>query len=268
MVAIGNLKKDIVKKNTGLSSRMLDLLLKFFNKNGNSKDEKTGIKWTEHELYAWARETKNSREFREHVIELDVYTEDILREQYELYNEYCGKINMLNKVMKKRSLSSNSIRRDNFPSAVSENIAKFAIIRKYGKKHLPTWQCDGDLESLEHGRLEVKGFSSTGPISFGPTEKWDIIYFVDCRSQEFIVYELRLPNTDSVWRRLRLSACQTFDDQCVQGKRPRHAFDGIKKQLRKFEHPLKIIFKGTLDQLFEKSTPTQLKKPLRKQPRR
>jgi len=62
---------------------------------------------------------------------------------------------------------------DNFPSHISENIVKFALFKKYNI--MPNWDTKtGDLD-LFNLKIEVKGFSSTGPSSFGPTEEWDIL---------------------------------------------------------------------------------------------
>ena len=99
-------------------------------------------------------------------------------------------------------------RRDNFPSAISENVCKYAIIEKYGL--YPTWNTDkGDLQlCIPCLQIEVKGFMSDGPTSFGPGENWDFIYFVDCKdfvSKKFKVYEVRLSNKSESWRKIKIS---------------------------------------------------------------
>lgn len=99
-------------------------------------------------------------------------------------------------------------RRDNFPSHISENICKFAFIKKYGL--YPSWNTNkGDLQLfIPRLQIEVKGFMSDGPTSFGPTENWDFIYFVDCKnfvSKKFKVYEVRLSNKCETWRKIIIS---------------------------------------------------------------
>jgi len=101
-------------------------------------------------------------------------------------------------------------RNDNFPSHISENICKFAICKKYNI--MPTWNTSkGDLQIVADNKvikqLEVKGFMSDGPSSFGPTEKWDYLYFVDCKkfeTREFKVYEINLSNNCDIWKKIKI----------------------------------------------------------------
>ena len=76
-------------------------------------------------------------------------------------------------------LSEKKRRNENLPSDISENIAKFAIAKKYGV--MPCWDTDkGDvvINKLDlFKQIEVKGFMSDGPSSFGPKEMWDLLYF-------------------------------------------------------------------------------------------
>ena len=49
---------------------------------------------------------------------------------------------------------------------------------------------------------------SDGPTSFGPSESWDYIYFVDCMDFEnmnFKVYEIRLSNIHHTWKNIKIS---------------------------------------------------------------
>lgn len=116
-------------------------------------------------------------------------------------------------------LSQKKIRNENFPSDISENIVKFAIFKKYGI--MPCWYTDkGDIViNKKHifKQIEVKGFMSTGPSSFGPTEKWDWIYFVDgsdIRNKKFKVYEIHLSNDSVIWKNIRISG-QDFSDEDI-----------------------------------------------------
>jgi len=122
----------------------------------------------------------------------------------KLLNQYISNYNFLEEINKK--LTDKKCRHENFPSHISENIVKFAIFKKY--KTMPNWNTKkGDL-TLLHRQIEVKGFSSDGPTSFGPSENWDWIYFVDCKdfkNKNFIVYEIKLSNKNEDWRKIILS---------------------------------------------------------------
>ena len=114
-------------------------------------------------------------------------------------------------------------RRPNFPSEISENIAKFAMAKTYGV--FPNWNCKvGDLD-LAGERIEVKGFSSMGPTSFGPTSKWNKLIFVDCMKfieKIFTVIEIDCESTDPAIQNIVLnkSKNETFKDKCAKGNRP------------------------------------------------
>lgn len=136
------------------------------------------------------------------------------------------------------------IRHANFPSEISENIVKFIFFQKY--HIIPTWDTNsGDLQCGTMS-IEVKAFSSSGPTSFGPTEKWDRIYFLDATrflESRFRVYECNLKNTSPIWQRLRVNKKETFAQQCHQGRRPRICFSEIQKQLG---HHCKLFYDGVL----------------------
>lgn len=141
-------------------------------------------------------------------------------------------------------------RNQNFPSHISENICKFAICNKY--KIMPTWNTKkGDLLLLNK-QIEVKGFMSNGPSSFGPNENWDYIYFVDCKQfleKQFKVYEIKLSNTSEIWKSINLTKNQTFGQIASENKRGllRASFDKIfYPQLINYSN---IIFHGHLSEL-------------------
>lgn len=103
-------------------------------------------------------------------------------------------------------LSYKKCRKENFPSHISENIVKFAIFKKYNI--MPSWDTKcGDL-TLLNKKIEIKGFTSKGPSSFGPQEKWHWIYFIDgfkCKQKYFIIYEIKLSNTSDTWRNIKFT---------------------------------------------------------------
>lgn len=172
---------------------------------------------------------------------------------YKLLHQYIK--NNLIKTDINKTLSSRKMRQDNFPSEISENIVKFAIFKKY--KIMPTWDVkSGDLQiNIQSFQIiiEVKGFSSTGPTSFGPKEKWDYIYFVDAtdfKRSMFKVYEVKISNNNEIWRNIKVNKDETFKDQCKQKRRPRLCFNSIKSQLDK---NCTLIFNGNIIQLFSKN---------------
>jgi hypothetical protein len=161
-------------------------------------------------------------------------------------------INNLQFVIKMNSnLSNKKIRNDNLPSHITENIVKFAFYKKY--KMIPCWDTDkGDLivnKCALFKRLEIKGFMSISPSSFGPTEEWDWIYFVDARKirkKHFTIYEIKLSNKNNIWRNIKINKSQTYMDQCMEKRRPRMVFDKIKEQLN--DH-CNIMFSGHINDL-------------------
>jgi len=145
-----------------------------------------------------------------------------------LYAEYCKER------LKIYSLKKKKCRLPNFPEDISENLVKYII--KYKLGFLPK-QCSksGDL-IYDDKKIEVKCFASSGPSSFGPTEKWTEIYFLDARdfiNENFKLFQIKLSNDDLEWRNIKVSKTQTFFEQCIQKRRPRICFNLIRKQLSK-----------------------------------
>jgi len=167
----------------------------------------------------------------------------LLEKLIDHYNDYTRFIDQVNS-----KLSKKKIRRPNFPSEISENLVKFCKAHQTGI--MGNWDHKpGDLRILEK-QMEVKGFLSTGPSSFGPQETWDWIYFVDCRKthkKKYKIYEIRMSNTDPLWKNIKVNQEQTFEAQCQQMRRPRIKFEDIKQQLTS-QH-CHLIFKGHLSQL-------------------
>tara|TARA_R110001592_G_scaffold97593_3_gene279525 strand:+ start:6735 stop:7331 length:597 start_codon:yes stop_codon:yes gene_type:complete len=99
-------------------------------------------------------------------------------------------------------------------------------------------------------RLEFKCFTSNGPPTFGPTEKWDRLYFLDAidyHDYKFKLYEVPLSNVSDEWKSLKVNKSQTFEDQAEQGRRPRLVFHEIQTQLG--EH-CKMIWEGDIRNLY------------------
>lgn len=149
-------------------------------------------------------------------------------------------------------ISKKKRRNENFPSDISENIAKYVIYSKYGI--MPSWDTDkGDLIiNKKHifKQIEVKGFISNGPSSFGPSENWDLLYFVDGQdiiNKKFKVYEVKLSNKNEIFRNINISKKETYGNISDTGRRPRGGFYKIfKPQLK---HHCKLIFDGHISEL-------------------
>jgi len=167
----------------------------------------------------------------------------------ELLNKYNDNLLFIEKINNK--LSKKKCRNENFPSHISENIVKFAIFNKY--KIMPCWDTHkGDLIILNKN-IEVKGFMSDGPSSFGPFESWDWIYFIDCidcRNKHFIVYEIKLSNINPIWRNVIISK--------KSGSYGKIANENKRGQLRgsfytifypQLKNYCSIIFNGTINEL-------------------
>jgi hypothetical protein len=140
-------------------------------------------------------------------------------------NKYINKFNL------PRNKCSKICRHSNFPSEISENIVKFYL---WDKKYPVEWRKGYDL-CLKGLRIEVKAFASDGPISFGPNERWNVIYFVDCRNfteNIYTIYLIPYANTHELWRTLHINSNKTFSEMCDTGKRPRAGWDVLKKHFK------------------------------------
>lgn len=105
------------------------------------------------------------------------------------------------------------------------------------------------IEYTGVNKLEFKCFTSTGPPTFGPTENWDQLYFLDAidyHNYKFKLYEVPLSNVSDEWKSLKVNKSQTFEDQAEQGRRPRLVFEDIKTQLG--EH-CQMIWEGDIRDL-------------------
>lgn len=150
-------------------------------------------------------------------------------------------------------------RRNGLQEHVSENIIKFIL-----RNHLAinaTWECTvGDLFSNDEGITECKSFTSDGPTSFGPKQKWDVIYFLDARrwlEDEFILYKVALSSTDPIWINMPVSKTQTKADQADENRRPRANWKLLSDYLGE---NCKVVYRGSFEGIFtpRASAPTGL----------
>ena len=165
-----------------------------------------------------------------------------------LLNKYISNYEYLEEINK--VLPDKKCRHENFPSHISENIVKFALYKKYGI--MPDWNTPkGDLV-LDDNQIEVKAFTSDGPTSFGPSEDWDCIYFVDAKdfkNKNFKIYEIILSSKDDMWRNIIFSKTKTYGsiaEQNERGKLRANFYKIIKPQINNY---CNLIFDDNISKL-------------------
>ena len=175
---------------------------------------------------------------------VDKYTKEILKQQYEIHKNYV--------ISRKNSskLLDFKIRLPCIPEDISENMIKF-IIHKYGGDVTSSWNCKGDLLSSIEGKQECKCFTSTGPISFTPSSEWDSIYFLDATewlndNDNFKLYKFPYKRTSNEWKNIKVNKNQTFEDQSLQGRRPRINWSGLYPQIKE---KCDLIFEGSFEDI-------------------
>lgn len=185
-------------------------------------------------------------------IQKDGFTKQLLKDSINKYNDLYSFIDNVNS-----KLTIKKFRKPNYPSEITENLVKFAITKKYNtsptEKLLPSWDTKkGDL-CLRDMQIEVKGsvdLMNGGPCSFGPKEEWDYIYFVDALNRsrnEFKIYEIKLSNEDKIWKNIKVNKNETYQNQCLQKRRPRITFKELIRQIP--ESYINILFDGNINDL-------------------
>jgi hypothetical protein len=192
------------------------------------------------------KETKeiiDTIDIKEGIVNHDNYTQEVLLEQYRVHKDYVKK-----RIEMKRT--GIRLRLPSIPEDISENMIKFIIHHKL-QDRTSTWNCvKGDLYSLKEGYQECKCFTSTGPISFSPISKWNVIYFLDATQwleDKFIVYRCSLEGTSLEWQHIKVNKKQMFQDQSIQKRRPRLQWNLLYPQIRPF---CTKIFEGNFDEIF------------------
>src|ERR1700747_792594 len=165
----------------------------------------------------------------------------------KVFNHYLEAIENA-KISKEVGLNA---RNPNFPSEISEYIVKHSLCKYWDlDKDDIIKPKDGDLMLVSDKRkIEVKCFSSNGPISFGPIEKWNFLILVDarkCNINEFKIYEIPFANTTNVIKNIPVSKTENFDDQAKQKRRPRIRPNELLSYLN---DKVKLIKEGTLEKL-------------------
>lgn len=172
-----------------------------------------------------------------------VKSEDqILAEQYHMHKDY------VKKRMEARDAGM-EIRLPNFPEDISENMIRILIGRVLGDETC-TRKCKGDLLSEVEKKQECKTFTSKGPISFTPSSRWDVIYFLDARgwlSDDFTLYRLPCAYSSEIWQDIKVNKTDTFRKQASAGRRPRLTWDALYPQIKKH---VEKIWTGKAQEIF------------------
>ena len=171
------------------------------------------------------------------------YSEECLLEQFTIHKTY-----ILARLHASKTCNIN-FRLPAIPEDITENIIKFIIINKEND-HSCIWSNTGDLLSKKFGVIECKSFTSAGPSSFSPTSDWNVIYFLDARNwlnDKFILYKINLAKTSDKWKNIKVNKFQTFNDQCIEKRRPRLDWKSIYSQLN--SECIKV-FEGGLESIF------------------
>ncbi len=122
-------------------------------------------------------------------------------------DHYIGDLNYNER--RNRTLTGKKIRNPNMPSHIIEILVRVVLSSILGVQ-INAETDSGDLNFKAPCGLvvfESKAYSSGGPTSFGPTEKWSWIVFVDAtrvREKHFKVYLIPLSNTSQEWRSINL----------------------------------------------------------------
>lgn len=180
-------------------------------------------------------------------IENEGYTKAVLLKRVESYRDFCKYIDVINNIIiNKTTKRKKKIRKPPFPEDISENLVR--LVQKNCD-----WNCNtGDLLSSDGKKYEVKCFSSQGPLSFGPTAKWDILFVVDAmdfiKNNKFKVYKVDLSHTDEHFRKIPMNKkkCETMGRQRDLGRRPRISPKAFLNHVVEFKT---MIFDGNITDL-------------------
>jgi len=172
----------------------------------------------------------------------DKYNKNVLQIHWNIHKKY------VNDTINLNTSFGLKIRLPNIPETISQNIIKY-ILHKEGDMTCSSECKTGDLISCIVGKIECKCFTSDGPISFGPTENWNEIYFLDMRNwlkDEIKLYKVSIDNKCEKWKNLQISKSETYYDQCKQKRRPRIGWKSLQPQIT---DNCKLIFDGSINEL-------------------
>jgi len=164
-----------------------------------------------------------------------MYNLQILLERFTSYkNNYIYETKLLTLGLK--------IRRQNPPEDITENLAKH-IISKCEYTNSIVWckefkQYSGDLYNTEtKEQMEIKSFTSNGPIQFSPTSKFDCLYFLDLKNfvnDQIILYKVYMHSESEELYNIKVNKSETFLDQKNKGRRPRLSWKLLYPQISEY----------------------------------
>jgi len=169
------------------------------------------------------------------------------------YSNYKNYTDTENELCKK--YGKDRCRRVNFPEYISENLARHILIKMNIDTNITRNTKTGDLKSDKYDKIEIKSVTSDGPMSFGPSENWNILVIlkIDLNDDFIICYLVNLKNDNDIIQNIQLSKNETYGECCKKGKRPHISLDlflkEIKKNKKNSNDNIKIIFSGKLEYL-------------------
>lgn len=167
---------------------------------------------------------------------------------FDLFSSYVQGLNKLKKLGMK-------VRYPPFPEHLSQGIVQLALSKYPEFKSIREAKV-GDLEYFSEDkwkRIEVKAFSSDGPMSFGPKESWHKLVILDARdwsNDNFKCTCINLTNSCPEWRNLLVNKTETFEYQALKGRRPRFSPSSLLKQVSPYSS---LLFEKSIRSLEERS---------------
>lgn len=175
------------------------------------------------------------------------YSEETLRKYRQATADY---VNFVKNLLQDDTAGGRCV---NFPCEISENMVRFIIMNKEGDETV-TRECVGDLRSDRKGKIEVKCFASTGPISFSPKPQWNVIYFLDAKKwisdDHYVCWRCDLGATDERWQGVMINKTTTFATRAGAGTRPRIKWTALYPQISEF---CTKIYEGSFEGVFTRS---------------
>ncbi len=156
-----------------------------------------------------------------------------IKKAYSLYKTYAD------------MLTSYGTRRPNFPEYVSEGLIRSVLI-KNGDHSVRKYK-GSDLMSDIEGRQECKCFTS-GLLSFGPSQKWEILYVLDATKISIDRFKLyRIGMTSDDFSNILVSKNQTYLDQCLLGRRPKISWSKLVEKIP--SNKITVVFDDHIDKI-------------------
>jgi len=217
---------------------------KIILKSGKNKGNVCGkVNCKNHNKKEPSKETpkKEKNQSKKHI------NKDRLREIFEIVLKYNNDINNFNKK------NNCKMRKIGLPEIVSENMIKYFLIEHQNIN------CNnssvGDLHFVEENKtikIECKCFTSTGPMSFGPTENWNVLICLDAINlNKYKLYKIDLSNNSNEWKNMKITNNKTFEEAIKnKNNRPRFSFDKLCKNLDS-KH-ISILFEGSFEEMINK----------------